>query len=255
MKSPLKGLGWRPDLPDIRDFTFESSGIIKKKKVFPVKLDLRGHVDMPPVYDQKSIGSCVAQAVGALCDFKYGTDFNYEPSTLFLYYVTRSLDGTVDSDSGSSIRSGIKAANEFGIATAKHWPYDVKKFKVTPPKDVFDIASNHQALEYQRVKQRLDDLRACLLGDNLIAFGICVYEGLYKITPKKPLLELPDYSQSMQGGHALVIAGYDDIKQHFIVRNSWGSQWGLSGYFYIPYNYVLNPQLAMDFWSIGLVEK
>ena len=54
---------------------------------------------------------------------EYGKDFHYRPSTLFLYYVTRSLEGTVDVDAGATIRNTIKAANEFGVATEKFWPY------------------------------------------------------------------------------------------------------------------------------------
>jgi len=253
-KSRMKGLGFRPDLPDIRDFTFES-GIIKKKKTVPSCVDLRKHLDMPPIYDQKELGSCTAQAVGALCDFEYGTDHNYSPSALFLYYVTRSLEGTVDIDAGASIRNSIKAANEFGVAPLSMWPYVIEKFKETPPNVTFEIAMQHQAIGYRRVRQRLDDLRECLAEENLIAFGICVYEGLYKVTRKNPTLELPDYSQSLEGGHALVLVGYDDDKQHFIVRNSWGESYGVHGYFYIPYTYVLNPQLSMDFWQIHLMEK
>lgn len=255
IKPENRSLGFRPDLPDIRDFTFESGGIIRKKKVFPERVDHRGHYDMPPVYDQGTLGSCTAQSIGALCDFEYGTDFQYMPAALFLYYVTRSLEGTVNVDSGATIRNTIKAANTFGVATENFWPYRIEKFKTTPPEEVFDIALNHQALEYRRVRQRLDDLRECLVEENLIAFGFCVYDTLYQVTAKKPVLELPDYSQSLLGGHAVVAVGYDDDKQHFIIRNSWGKHWGEEGYFYMPYSYVLNPQLSMDFWTISLVEK
>lgn len=255
MNTKSRGLGFRPDLPDIRDLTFEAGGIIKRKKVLPAAVDLREHVDMPPIYNQGTLGSCTAQSVGALCDFEYGKDFHYRPSTLFLYYVTRSLEGTVDVDAGATIRNTIKAANEFGVATEKFWPYEIGKFAEQPSKTVYEIASNHQALEYRKVRQRLDDLRECISQDNLIAFGFCVYEGLYKITKNKPVIELPDYSQELQGGHAVVIVGYDDNEEHFIIRNSWGSSWGLNGYFYMPYNFILNPQLAMDFWSISLVER
>ncbi|CAK9030609.1 unnamed protein product [Durusdinium trenchii] len=54
------------------------------------------------------------------------------------------------------------------------------------------------------------------------------------------------------GGHAVCAVGYDDFQQCFIVRNSWGEDWGDQGYFYMPYEYICHPQLAQDFWAINL---
>jgi C1A family cysteine protease len=56
------------------------------------------------------------------------------------------------------------------------------------------------------------------------------------------------------GGHAVVGVGYDDSEQWFIVRNSWGTQWGMDGYFTLPYSYVTDSDLAADFWTIRIVE-
>ena len=39
-----------------------------------------------------------------------------------------------------------------------------------------------------------------------------------------------------QGGHAVLIVGYDDAGQYFTVKNSWGTDWGESGYFKIAYS-------------------
>ena len=47
--------------------------------------------------------------------------------------------------------------------------------------------------------------------------------------------------------------GYDDSKTAFIVRNSWGVNWGLNGYFYMPYAYITSTSLADDFWNISQV--
>ena len=38
------------------------------------------------------------------------------------------------------------------------------------------------------------------------------------------------------GGHAISIVGYDDAKGAWIVRNSWGEDWGERGYFMISYD-------------------
>ena len=52
------------------------------------------------------------------------------------------------------------------------------------------------------------------------------------------------------GGHALVLVGFNDETNVFIVRNSQGTKWGDNGYAYIPYEYILNPMLCRDFWVL-----
>ena len=56
------------------------------------------------------------------------------------------------------------------------------------------------------------------------------------------------------GGHGLTCVGYDDMKQHFIVLNSWGIVWGDKGYCYIPYSYIANPDLCNDCHAFAEVE-
>ena len=60
----------------------------------------------------------------------------------------------------------------------------------------------------------------------------------------------------MLGGHAVVAVGYDDTQQRFTIRNSWDTDWGMKGYFTMPYDY-LNPSknLADDFWTIRASEE
>jgi C1A family cysteine protease len=52
----------------------------------------------------------------------------------------------------------------------------------------------------------------------------------------------------------VLMVGYDDSQIRFIVRNSWGTQWGLQGYFLMPYAYLTNRHLASDFWSANRTE-
>ncbi len=56
------------------------------------------------------------------------------------------------------------------------------------------------------------------------------------------------------GGHAVLLAGFDDAAGggagHFIVRNSWGTSWGDGGYGYLPYAYVAAHGLQA--WALTL---
>ena len=54
-------------------------------------------------------------------------------------------------------------------------------------------------------------------------------------------------TETLDGGHCTCIVGYDNTKQWFICANSWGTSWGDKGYFYMPYAYITNPNLASDF--------
>jgi C1A family cysteine protease len=66
-------------------------------------------------------------------------------------------------------------------------------------------------------------------------------------------LAMPGPKEQCLGGHAVMAVGYNDSKQWFVIRNSWGPKWGLKGYFTIPYAYLTDSQLADDFWTIRLV--
>ena len=108
---------------------------------------------------------------------------------------------------------------------------------------------------YQRVRQTLSQLRGCLASGDPFVFGFTVYESFESAAVARTgHAPLPAAGESAIGGHAVVGVGYDDVKQWFIVRNSWGARWGRKGYFTLPYAYVTDDDLASDFWTIRVVQ-
>ena len=82
-------------------------------------------------------------------------------------------------------------------------------------------------------------------------FGFSVYESFESPqVAKTGVVPMPQKGEQQKGGHAVVGVGYDDSQQRFIVRNSWGPNWGMKGYFAIPYAYLADRNLSDDFWTV-----
>jgi C1A family cysteine protease len=85
-------------------------------------------------------------------------------------------------------------------------------------------------------------------------FGFTVYDSFESpAVAKSGHAPMPTPGEATIGGHAVMGVGYDDSKQWFIVRNSWGPTWGMKGYFTLPYAYLTDTSLADDFWTIRLI--
>lgn len=245
--------GWRRQKPDHRDFKFAANfGVVAN---LPPVNDLRPQ-DVP-IRDQSNLGSCVFHMLADLLDFdrkKAGASFDPR-SILQPYYDTRLMEGTVDYDSGAEIRDAIKVAAKVGVATERSWPYDISKFKVKPPADVYLEAERNQTLTYSAVSQSLCQMKGVSAQGFPFGIGFSVYESFESdAVAQTGIVPMPKPSESLLGGHAVVVMGYDDSKRWFIMRNSWGTGWGDKGYFYMPFEYLLNPDLASDFWVIQSVE-
>lgn len=251
-KQIRKNYGWKPDVPDERDFKFAKLNKIYSTTKLPPSVDLREFCSI--VENQESLGSCTAQAlVSALeyLDSKNGDGYT-DLSRLFVYYNERVMEGTVNEDSGAMIRDGIKSLVKQGVCKEKLWPYNISKFKNKPSCEAYKEALNHQILEYQRLNNKnLNELKTCLADGFPFVFGFAVYESFEtEEVARTGVGQLPKPNERSLGGHAVVAVGYDDSTQRFLIRNSWGEGWGVKGYFTLPYNYLINSNLADDFWMI-----
>jgi uncharacterized protein YvpB len=162
---------------------------------------------------------------------------------------------TVNSDSGAYIRDGIKSLNTNGICPEKEWAYIIEKFVQKPPKKCFDDALKSTVKSYERLTNtNLTQLQACLSEGYPFVFGFTVYESFEsEAVAKTGMMQMPKAKEKVLGGHAVMAVGYDDSKQVVIVRNSWGKDWAVKGYFYMPYGYITNNHLCDDFWTIRIV--
>jgi C1A family cysteine protease len=257
--------GWKPDLPDQRDYSF----IVPASLVQSITPSLDLRPQCPPVYDQGQIGSCTANAIAAALQFdmmKQGTGV-IMPSRLFIYYNERAMEGTVGSDAGAYIRDGIKSVASQGDCPEDEWTYDATpagsggvfppdaKAATRPNQQCYDDAIKHKAMSYQSVDRNLTDMKGCLFAGYPFIFGFTVYESFEspEVVAGTGDVPMPKAGEKILGGHAVLAVGYDDDDQLFIGRNSWGESWGDAGYFYMPYAYLLDDNFSDDFWTVRLV--
>ena len=181
----------------------------------------------------------------------------FTPSRLFIYYYARMLEGTISEDAGCEIRDGVKVSAQYGAPPEIVWPYTEKKFAELPSVAAQKAAIHDRALEYRRVDQTLESLKACLTDGFPFIFGFKTFENFHADKVERTgVLELPKANDSRSGAHAVLCVGYDNAKGgRFVIRNSWGWKFGVQGYFTMPYDYVCNPDLSDDFWVIKKIES
>lgn len=251
-----KGYGWKPSLPDIRDYKHSFKGV----RVAP-EVDLRTTGLLPDVWDQGQLGSCTAHGSGAAYSYdlekQYSGD-NFTPSRLFIYYNTRVIENTVHEDSGATIADAIKSLNKYGCPPESDWGYDISKFTIKPPQQAFDDGTKREAVKYARVNQTVADMQACLSTGTPIVIGFTVYESFEsQAVADTGDVPMPTTNEKVLGGHCVLIVGYTvrNGQPVWIARNSWGVDWGDKGYFYFPQAYLINPDLAGDFWTVQAVSS
>lgn len=280
-------MGWIKDYPDIRDFAVSTDKVPAKLKLkgqstsikdmlklvgikgpqaaktLPAKTDLREWCS--PIEDQETLGSCTANAGMGVIEYFEKRSFgkHLDGSRLFLYKTTRKLLNW-KGDTGAYLRSTMGAMAMFGIPLEQYWPYQVSRFDREPGAFVYALAQNYQALTYYRLDpigatppEILKSVKTHLGAGLPSMFGFTCYSSLYSAEEGK--IPFPTMNEKVVGGHAVVAVGYDDdlvitngdvqTKGALLIRNSWGTGWGMAGYGYLPYDYILNG-LAVDFWVL-----
>jgi C1A family cysteine protease len=241
-----------PDVPDARDLHYVAP---VDAATLPESADLRPLC--PPVYDQGNLESCTSNAIGAAIEYNQmqtGKQ-SFAPSRLFIYYNERVLEGAIKQDAGAMIRNGIKTVVRLGAPPEQVWPYDESAVFSQPHADAYAAAKLDLVTVYNRVGQTLPLLQACLVEGFPIVFRYTCFPSMDH-TWDDGVIPMPGPTEPEDGGHCMLIVGYNNADRTFLVRNSWGSQWGQQGYGTMPYDYILSPTWTTDLWTVrGVTDR
>ncbi len=211
-----------PSKEDSRDFIAES--IYPENVTIPKELDLRKFLH--PVVNQGSQGTCSAQVAACMKEYQEYKDQGLvgeenKMSPQFIYNLREEPDYE-----GMSPRETMKILKNTGSCREFVYPYGIIEYPDSISSDAYSDAENYKIMNYAHI-ETLEGLKTALTKN-----GVCyICFPVYNETPK--MWKKREGDRDM-GGHAMSVVGFNEYG--FIIRNSWGKEWGEDGYTTYPYS-------------------
>lgn len=204
--------------------------IFNNDTLVPLEKDWRKENTVTSVKNQGNCGSCWAfstsGSIEGIVSIKTGELFNISEQEL----VDCSSDYGNNGCEGGLMDNGFKYVIDNGLCSEKEYPYEgvdgnCKRCKtVVEIKNYHDIESNEKVLKRAVAQQPV----SVAIQANLSSFRF-YSNGVYSD---------PMCGDGLDHGVLIVGYGYDLIlnKEYWIVKNSWGEDWGENGYIRIERN-------------------
>lgn len=224
----------------------------------PAHMDWRNQMGqnfISSVKNQSSCGSCWAFAIVAVMEAMYNIensapygqgDFvaqNFELDLSEQFLVSCSASGGCDGGYSDEAADFIK---KNGIAKEEFLPYVAADAPCNP--DQSWINQIYSIEDWGFVTQEVEDREAIYnaLQDGPITLYLVVYSDLYNYQSG-----VYEYTYGeLEGGHAVLLVGYDKGGNYWICKNSWGANWGENGYFKIRMGQCSTGTWMVAAWGI-----
>ena len=206
-------------------------------------MDLPASVDLsdklPPVGNQGNQQSCVAWAIAyALKSYQEklesGQQSKFSPS--FIYnQINNGLNAP------TYVTDALNVLSQQGVCPYDEMPYDQNDWVTKPSQQASNDAKKFRIDYWRKINHTgIKEVKAHLAAGYPVVIGATVSDEF--VHNGKDIWKNPG---TAEGGHCMLLVGYDDSKNAFKVMNSWGTEWGDNGFGWIDYTLFTNPQVIM----------
>lgn len=169
-------------------------------------------------------------------------------SRMFIYNITREKFGRLHINEGTYIRDNFQTLTNFGVCSEELWPYALEKFNVSPSMMAMRTAVANRIRGFYCIKDegedRLAQILAALRAKHPVVFGTGITSDFQSYNGNGTI-QKPGKDEEISN-HAMLIIGFYSGKG-FLVKNSWGRNWGLSGLCFMSEDYLMWDK-SFDFW-------
>ncbi len=189
---------------------------------------------------QGAQGSCVGWAVGyALKTYQEAFEFNISSPQAWDHFspafVFNSIKQGEDCGAGSRISDALEFVANTGAVRMNDFPYEEGQC-LPPVEDMSSIARDYAIKSYRRLQKdgMLFAIREALSNEKPVVIAMRVFPSFEQWQGGENYRHDPDIEFQVDF-HAVTVVGYDDERRALKVINSWGTDWGDDGFFWMDY--------------------
>lgn len=247
MSQRFSMFGTAPSPEDDRDHSIERYVDLKPVAALPSVVGQANIDAYPGIRNQGQEGSCTGHGFRSVKETQErrvraphsGRVPRFGPRGI--YELGKQVGGYPDEE-GAYLRDVLKAAAQYGSPYERSWPY-VAGRRGKPRKSFYTDAERYQIGAYARLNTTDEALNVLEQVGPVYAASTWFRE--WSVVDRNGTLAHP---RNDEGGHCYALIAADRDRQAFYVANSWGPEWGLDGFFWLPFAYL--PDIDFEMWSI-----
>jgi C1A family cysteine protease len=172
-----------------------------------------------PIRNQLSVCSCVSFSTSCMREFEAKSNNYLSPA--FIYHLRSNSPQDC-----MTIQNALDILSSSGVCYDNTYSYSNISSTGAIPQNAINEATKFRIQSYARIND------VASLKNALQKYGPCPIA--FPVYNHSDQMWIQNPGDTFIGGHCMLVVGYD--ANSFIIRNSWGTNWGNQGYTNFPFN-------------------